>query len=89
MAVGFGNCDNFQETIESTVNDAIDWARLELELSSMRPSNTHCDDCENPIPIQRQQMVQGVLYCVSCQNDHDKKHHSAYNRRGSKDSQLR
>lgn len=89
MAVGFGNCDNFQDTIESTVNDAIDWARLEIELSATRESNTHCGDCEKEIPIQRRLAVKGVLYCTSCQNDHDTKHQSYYNRRGSKDSQLR
>lgn len=89
MAVGFGSCDCVQDTIESTVNDAIDWVRLDLELSSKRNSNVFCDDCEKEIPIQRREAIKGVLYCISCQNDHDTIHQSYYNRRGSKDSQLR
>lgn len=50
-----------------------------------------CEECGNPIPQARREAVPGVRLCIACQQDKDS--HSAafsgYNRRGSKDSQLR
>ena len=89
MAVGFGPCDGVQDTIESTINDAIDWARHELHISESRVSNTYCNDCEEEIPEQRRKMVQGAQKCVQCQSQYDTIVASYVNRRGSKDSQLR
>ncbi|ADJ19431.1 DksA-like zinc-finger protein [Acinetobacter phage 133] len=86
---GWGPSDPVFETMTSTINDAIDWARLDLELKESKPTETHCLDCDNEIPAGRRLAVKGVQYCVSCQSDHDTKHVSYYNRRGSKDSQLR
>lgn len=86
---GWGPNDGVFETNKATVDDAVDWARLELELASKRESNEICDECENPIPIERRLAVKGVLFCVKCQAKHDAQHQSYYNRRGSKDSQLR
>lgn len=90
MAVGFGPCDGVQDTIESTVNDAIDWARYEMRILKSRASKTHCDECGEEIPEQRRKMVQGAQKCVQCQSQYDIISASSYvNRRGSKDSQLR
>lgn len=86
---GWGACDNVQDTIESTINDAIDWVRLELELSNKRVSKDICQECETPIPLERMLAIKGCEYCVNCQNLFDVKHVSYYNRRGCKDSQLR
>ena len=88
---GWGACDNVQDTIESTVNDAIDWVRLELDLANKHVSKNICQSCELSIPLERMLAVKGCEYCVSCQSiiDGNNKHVSYYNRRGSKDSQLR
>ncbi|NEL74754.1 MAG: TraR/DksA family transcriptional regulator, partial [Xanthomonas perforans] len=55
------------------------------------PSLTHCEECEAPIPEARRKAVPGVHLCVHCQEAHDLEQagQSGYNRRGSKDSQLR
>jgi phage/conjugal plasmid C-4 type zinc finger TraR family protein len=54
-------------------------------------SLSRCEECDAPIPEARRQAVPGVRLCVSCQATHDQEQaaFSSYNRRGSKDSQLR
>jgi len=49
------------------------------------------EECNEPIPRARRDAVPGVRLCVACQAESDKNRlvHSGYNRRGSKDSQLR
>lgn len=86
MAVGWVDDDNHQEEIEATVNNGIDHARAQLGKGSSR---THCLDCGDPIPEGRRSAVNGVRYCVGCQYHHDVRLGAWYNRRGSKDSQLR
>ena len=55
------------------------------------PGLTHCEECEAPIPEARRKAVPGVRLCVRCQEAEDREQLAAsgYNRRGSKDSQLR
>jgi phage/conjugal plasmid C-4 type zinc finger TraR family protein len=50
-----------------------------------------CEECDAKIPEARRQAVPGVRLCVKCQTELDKQEakFSGYNRRGSKDSQLR
>ena len=50
-----------------------------------------CDECGEPIPQARREAVPGVRFCLACQQEHDKalKGSALFNRRGSKDSQLR
>ena len=36
-------------------------------VASNRPSAEFCEDCDNPIPLLRQQTIQGCATCVSCQ----------------------
>jgi len=50
-----------------------------------------CEECGEPIPEARRKAIPGVRLCVECQSELDKKQSSfsGYNRRGSKDSQLR
>ena len=88
MASGWANDDAVQEQIDSTINDAIARARNEL---SSGESNKFCEECGEPIPEARQRAVAGVKYCVKCQQEKDLHNNtfSGYNRRGSKDSQLR
>lgn len=36
-------------------------------VASNRPSAEFCEDCDDPIPLLRQQTIQGCATCVSCQ----------------------
>ena len=36
-------------------------------VASARPSAEFCEDCDDPIPLLRQQTIQGCATCVSCQ----------------------
>lgn len=86
---GWGPSDDGFATRQATIDDGIAFARQSLELAASRPSKAICEDCEGPIPERRQIAVPGCQYCVECQSEHDKMITSYYNRRGSKDSQLR
>ncbi|KAB7763852.1 DksA/TraR family C4-type zinc finger protein [Xanthomonas maliensis] len=88
MATGWAGDGAVQDQIDATVEDAVQRARSQLQRG---PSLTHCEDCDAPIPDARRKAVPGVRLCVQCQQAHDDDlaAHSGYNRRGSKDSQLR
>lgn len=88
MAGGFAKDGAVQEQIDATVEDAISRARDQLPRGE---SLQHCEECGADIPEARRQAVPGVRLCVTCQAEQDKnaKAVSGYNRRGSKDSQLR
>jgi len=46
--------------------------------------------CGEDIPEKRRQALPGVRLCVECQSERDaERRASGFNRRGSKDSQLR
>ena len=51
----------------------------------------YCEECGEPIPVARQRALPGVRLCVHCREeaDREEKAVSLYNRKGSKDSQLR
>lgn len=88
MASGWASDDAVQEQIDSTITDAVEKARSQLGSGE---GTTHCQECGEIIPLARREVLQGVRYCLACQTALDKKHiqQSGYNRRGSKDSQLR
>ncbi|MEQ4540593.1 MAG: DksA/TraR family C4-type zinc finger protein [Billgrantia sp.] len=88
MAGGWSRDGAVQEQIDSTIEDALQRARSELPRGV---SLTRCEECEEPIPQARREAMPGVRLCIACQNERDKRRtvHSGYNRRGSKDSQLR
>jgi phage/conjugal plasmid C-4 type zinc finger TraR family protein len=88
MATGWAGDGAVQDQIDATVKDAIKRARSQMNKG---PSLTHCEECEAKIPEARRKAVPGVRLCVSCQEAQDRKQggSSGYNRRGSKDSQLR
>jgi RNA polymerase-binding transcription factor DksA len=50
-----------------------------------------CETCGTAIPEARRQVMPGVRLCVACQETEDLEQEAfvGYNRRGSKDSQLR
>lgn len=88
MATGWAGDGAVQDQIDATVEDAIRRARSQLPQG---PGSSHCEDCDAPIPEARRKAVPGVCLCVACQDAQDRAQHehSGYNRRGSKDSQLR
>ncbi|MEG2804662.1 DksA/TraR family C4-type zinc finger protein [Stenotrophomonas sp.] len=88
MATGWAGDDAVQEQIDATVDEAIQRARAQL---GQGPGSTHCEHCDAPIPEARRKAVPGVRLCVHCQaaDDAVAQGGSSYNRRGSKDSQLR
>jgi phage/conjugal plasmid C-4 type zinc finger TraR family protein len=88
MAGGFAKDGAVQEQIDATIEDAVSHARNRLPRGE---SFETCESCGAEIPRARRVAVPGVRLCVNCQEQDDKKAttHSGYNRRGSKDSQLR
>ncbi|MDW2982346.1 MAG: DksA/TraR family C4-type zinc finger protein [Rhodanobacter sp.] len=88
MATGWAGDGAVQDQIDATVNDAVQRARQQLRQG---PGRERCEECDAPIPAARRQAVPGVRLCVACQTAQDAEQRSAalYNRRGSKDSQLR
>ena len=87
MAGGWARDGAVQDQIEDTVKDAVSLARALLPSGE---SAEDCEDCGEPIPPRRREAIPGVQTCVACQSERDKEvRHSAINRRGSKDSQLR
>ena len=88
MAGGFAKDGAVQEQIDATIEDAVKHARNQLPRGE---SLENCAECGNTIPPARREAIPGVRLCVTCQAQHDKDtvNLSGYNRRGSKDSQLR
>ncbi len=88
MAGGFAKDGAVQDQIDATIEDAVKHARSQLPRGA---SLERCAECGNTIPAARREAVPGVRLCVACQEEHDKEqvNLSSYNRRGSKDSQLR
>ncbi len=87
MATGWAKDGAVQDQIDSTVDDAVRRARSRL---AHGPSLSECEDCGEPIPAARRAALPGVRRCIACQSEHDRDDaFSGYNRRGSKDSQLR
>ncbi len=88
MANGWAGDGAVQEQIDATIEDALRRARSQLPSGD---SLSHCEECAEPIPQARREALRGVRLCVACQQAHDEEAavFSGYNRRGSKDSQLR
>ena len=88
MATGWAGDGAVQDQIDATVKDGIDRAKARLPQG---PGLTHCADCGAAIPEARRAAVPGVRLCLACQQEHDRETEQValYNRRGSKDSQLR
>lgn len=87
MAGGWSRDGAVQDQIDASVEDAIARARGKLARGE---SLKHCEECDAAIPDARRKAVPGVRLCIDCQRTRDADtSHSGYNRRGSKDSQLR
>jgi len=87
MATGWAGDGAVQDQIDAAVKDGIQRARSRLPSG---PGLSHCEECEAAIPEARRRAIPGVRVCVACQEARDRDAaFSGYNRRGSKDSQLR
>lgn len=88
MASGWAKDGAVQDQIDDTVEDALRRVRERLPEGD---SLTHCEECGDEIPRARREALKGVRLCIACQRERDAEHmaFSVYNRRGSKDSQLR
>jgi len=88
MATGWAGDGAVQQQIDDSIEDAIKRARAQLQSG---PGLSHCEECGEAIPEARRQAVPGVRLCVACQVQADRHAQptTQYNRRGSKDSQLR
>ena len=88
MATGWAGDGAVQDQIDATIKDAIQRARSQLPQG---PGLLRCEECDVEIPEARRKAVPGVRLCLACQEARDREqgNFSGYNRRGSKDSQLR
>ena len=88
MAVGWTRDGGVQEQIDASVKDAVKLARSRLPEGE---SAARCEECDAVIPAARRKAIPGVRLCVDCQSALEKQQTAptGFNRRGSKDSQLK
>lgn len=88
MAGGWSRDGAVQEQIDASVNDAVKLARSRLPEGK---GLTHCQECDAAIPAARRRAIPGVRLCINCQSELEKQQtiSTGFNRRGSKDSQLK
>jgi phage/conjugal plasmid C-4 type zinc finger TraR family protein len=88
MATGWAGDGAVQDQIDATVKDGVNRAQSRL---ARGPGLSHCAECGTEIPQARRDAIAGVRLCLACQEaaDRETAQSSGYNRRGSKDSQLR
>ena len=88
MAGGFAKDGAVQDQIDASLADEVKRARNQLPRGD---SLRECEECDASIPEARRRAMPGVRLCVNCQQaqDESEARASPYNRRGSKDSQLR
>ena len=87
MATGWARDGAVQDQIDASVEDAVELARSRLPKGE---SLSHCEECRCEIPAARRKAVPGVSLCIACQQEQDQQTtQGGFNRRGSKDSQLR
>jgi phage/conjugal plasmid C-4 type zinc finger TraR family protein len=87
MASGWAPDGAVQDQIDDTVMDGVLRARARMPAGE---GETHCVECGEEIPAARRRALPGVRTCVTCQSAHDSRPVAiGFNRRGSKDSQLK
>ena len=89
MAGGWTRDGAVEEQIEASLQDEL--ARLRARRGPAGESAEDCMDCGEPIPEARRIAVPGVKLCTECAGGREKRFEArpGFNRRGSKDSQLR
>ncbi len=88
MAIGWTGDGAVHDQIAASIEDEVARARERLPKGE---SLHECEECGEPIPEARRRALLGVRLCILCQEEKDKSitAFAGYNRKGSKDSQLR
>lgn len=87
MAGGWTRDGAVQDQIDDTVKDAVEFARSRMQSGD---GESHCVICGEEIPEARRRALPSAKTCVPCQSRRDTSAAvSAFNRRASKDSQLK
>lgn len=88
MAVGWAGDNAVNDQIAASIEDEARRAQSRLPRGE---SLTECEECGEAIPEPRRKALPGVRLCLDCQKEKDKEAgaFAGYNRKGSKDSQLR
>ena len=87
MASGWAPDGAVQDQIDDTVADGVLRARARLPAGD---GEACCVECGDEIPEARRRVLPGVRTCVGCQSARDRRPVTiGFNRRGSKDSQLK
>lgn len=88
MAVGWAQDGAVEDQIRVSVDDEVERVRRGLHKGESLPV---CENCGEEIPEARRRALPGVRLCIACQKEADmrEKRIAHYNRKGSKDSQLR
>ena len=89
MAGGWTRDGAVNEQIEASVSDEL--ARMRAKAAPRGESFADCAECGEPIPEARRKALPGAKLCVECQSERDRRYSArpGFNRRGSKDSQLK
>jgi len=89
MAGGWARDGAVNDQIEASIAEELE--RLRTRSGPEGESAHECVDCGEPIPEARRTAVAGVKLCIDCQEERDAafKPRPGFNRRGSKDSQLK
>ena len=87
MSSGWAPDGAVQDQIDDTVTDEVMRARARMPTGA---GQTHCVECGDEIPEARRRALPGVRTCIMCQSVRDRRPMDiGFNRRGSKDSQLK
>lgn len=89
MAGGWARDGAVEEQIEASIQDEL--RRMQAGKVPLGESLRFCAECEEEIPEARRLARPGVKLCIDCQEGCDAafKARPGFNRRGSKDSQLK
>ena len=87
MANGWALDGAVQDQIDDTITDEVKRARARMPTGE---GESHCVECGEEIPEARRRALPGVRTCIACQSARDRRPANiGFNRRGSKDSQLK
>ena len=87
MANGWAPDGAIQDQIDDTISDGV--SRMRARIPTGR-GETHCVECGEEIPAARRVALPGARTCIVCQSALDRRPvNIGFNRRGSKDSQLK
>ncbi|GGG65846.1 hypothetical protein GCM10011415_10800 [Salipiger pallidus] len=89
MAGGWSRDGAVNEQIEASISEELE--RMRARSQPVGESLTECAECGEEIPEARRLARPGVKLCIDCQQERDGtfKARGGFNRRGSKDSQLK